>query len=249
MHADVGLGVTPVPDRRFAACALLSLALHGAVGWWTTTGRLPAAPDRPSLVATLRLAAAQAPRASVPGAGPAAPAAQLRLPVPPPGNHPISRTPPMGLSAPLANPSPAAVPAPVAVVDAEASLAPMPAAGEATPVTAAPVASPAAGAAARDEALAAYRRQLTELIGRVREYPRVAALRGWEGEVRLHLRIARKGQLLGVSLERSSGYEVLDRHARAMIEDLPALPPLPGMLDGSEIQVVVPINYRLGKTT
>jgi protein TonB len=102
---------------------------------------------------------------------------------------------------------------------------------------------------AREEALAAYGHQLAELFGRVREYPRVAALRGWEGEVRLHLRIARKGQLLGVVLARSSGYEVLDRHAVAMIEDLPALPPLPGTLDASEIQIVVPISYRLGRTT
>jgi protein TonB len=85
--------------------------------------------------------------------------------------------------------------------------------------------------------------------GASQEYPRVAALRGWEGEVRLRLKVARKGNLLGVVLDRSSGFDVLDQHALAMLEALASLPPLPEALDSNEIQVVVPINYKLKKTT
>jgi protein TonB len=99
------------------------------------------------------------------------------------------------------------------------------------------------------ELLDGYRRRLGELFARQQEYPRVAALRGWEGEVRLRLKVARKGQLLSVHLDRTSGFDVLDQHALAMLETLASLPPLPEALEASEIQVVVPINYKLRKTT
>jgi protein TonB len=97
--------------------------------------------------------------------------------------------------------------------------------------------------------LDSYRQRLSELLARQHEYPRIAAMRGWEGEVRLRLKVARKGNLLGVQLDRSSGFDVLDQHALAMLEGYGSLPPLPEMLESSEIQVVVPINYKLKKTT
>ena len=99
------------------------------------------------------------------------------------------------------------------------------------------------------DVLAAYRQRLTALLAGHQEYPRVAALRGWEGEVRLRLRVARKGNLLGVQLDHSSGFDVLDQHAVAMLEALASLPPLPEALEANEIQVVVPINYKLKKAT
>jgi len=74
-------------------------------------------------------------------------------------------------------------------------------------------------------------------------------LRGWEGEVRLRLRIARKGNLLAVQLDRSSGFEVLDQHALARLSDHGDFPPLPERWEGSELQVVIPIHYKLRKTT
>ena len=52
-------------------------------------------------------------------------------------------------------------------------------------------------------------------------------MRGWEGEVRVRVRVARKGSLLGVTLDHSSGYEILDKHALAMLEGLGGLPALP----------------------
>ena len=113
-------------------------------------------------------------------------------------------------------------------------------------LSAVPAASPAAAA---PDALAAYRLRLSELLARHQEYPRVAALRGWQGEVRLRLRVARRGNLLAVDLDRSSGFTVLDQHALALLADLGSLPPLPEGLEGNEIQVVVPITYKLNKTT
>ncbi len=107
----------------------------------------------------------------------------------------------------------------------------------------------ALNAPANPDLLAAYRRQLGELFARHQAYPRLAALRGWEGEVRVRLKVARKGSLLAVQLDRSSGFDVLDRHALAMLGELPALPALPEGLASDELQLVVPILYKLNKTT
>lgn len=122
------------------------------------------------------------------------------------------------------------------------------------PLAATPAASPAsmtppAAAPAGEALLDAYRRQLQALVSAPRDYPRLAALRGWEGEVRLRLRIARKGNLLAVQLDRSSGFDILDRHALAWLEQYGDFPPLPERWEGSDLQVVIPIYYKLRKTT
>jgi protein TonB len=120
----------------------------------------------------------------------------------------------------------------------------------AEPTPALPAATPHPTAQrASTEAIDSYRRQLTDLFAREHEYPRVAAMRGWEGEVRLRLRVARRGQLLGVRVDRSSGFEVLDQDALALLEGHGKLPPLPEALEVAEIEVVVPITYRLRKAT
>ena len=154
--------------------------------------------------------------------------------------------PEVSMPAPAPAPAPAAQPAPVQ----EALQAPA-AAPRAAEATAAPPATPPHPTAQRasTEAIDSYRRQLTDLFAREHEYPRVAAMRGWEGEVRLRLRVARRGQLLGVRVDRSSGFEVLDQDALALLEGHGKLPPLPEALEVAEIEVVVPITYRLRKAT
>jgi protein TonB len=122
----------------------------------------------------------------------------------------------------------------------------------AAPSASAEVARPAPVVAAQrpqSEVLEGYRQRLGELFARHQEYPRVAAMRGWEGEVRLRLKVARKGNLLGVVLDHSSGFDVLDQHALAMLEALASLPPLPDALEANEISVVVPVNYKLKKAS
>lgn len=108
--------------------------------------------------------------------------------------------------------------------------------------------SSAPSPAARDT-LEIYRQRLTALFATRHDYPRIAALRGWEGEVRLRLTVARQGNLLGVALDRSSGHDVLDRHALSWLTGYGDLPPLPESLSANEISLVVPIQYKLRKTT
>jgi len=228
-------------DRRFKLILGLSLLLHGALFVATAWQRQPAMPALPPIVATLRLIAP--PESGPPAAVAPAPAAvvpeKVRQPIQPRENRSSPRV--------LAAAGPATAPVTVA------SEAALPATAAPTPAAAAPApavpAAPAIQAVPSADLLAAYRQRLTDLLAGQREYPRIAALRGWEGEVRLRLRVARKGNLVGVVLDRSSGFEVLDQHALAMLAGLGNLPPLPEGLDGSELQIVVPVSYKLNKTT
>ena len=120
-----------------------------------------------------------------------------------------------------------------------------------TPVTApaaAPAASPLATAAPdQNKLLGNYAQQLSRLLAGHQEYPRLAAMRGWEGEVRLRLKIARKGNLLSIQVDHSSGYSILDQHALQLVDLAGNLPAMPDEMEGQEIQVIVPVNYKLRK--
>ncbi|PKO86513.1 MAG: hypothetical protein CVU18_14610 [Betaproteobacteria bacterium HGW-Betaproteobacteria-12] len=232
----------PAVDRRFGSLVLLSLLLHGSLFVLMAESRPAAPPALPTLMATLRLpelppAAAPAPvpmPAALPQKVRPSPVAAVNRPAP---RRPETAVPAIVPAAPVAEAGPSAAPA-------------MSAAVTAPPVALAATVPPAAAATTQSpEALAAYRRRLTELLGRHQDYPRLAALRGWQGEVRLRLRVARRGNLLAVDVERSSGFAVLDQHAQAMLADMGGLPPLPEGLEGSEIQVVVPITYKLNEAT
>lgn len=253
-------------DRRFQRLLGLSVLLHGAL-----LAALPKpplkAPEMPALLATIRLALPEVsalPPTPAPAARPA-PVEAPQRPAAAPQARRVEATPVLAAPQPA---RPVVRQRPAAVTPSEAAAPP--ASQAATPP--APPVSPAAIAAAAPQgaeapaaapvttprpaaprpaadALDGYRRQLTELFARGHEYPRVAALRGWEGEVRLRLRVARRGQLLGVRVDRSSGFDVLDQDAVALLEGHGSLPPLPEALEVAEIEVVVPITYRLRKAT
>ena len=245
-------------DRRFRHMLGLSVLLHGAL--LLALPRLPVTPPAlPTIVASIRLVM---PEASAPAQP--VPAAQ---PVPEPAPAPRPPRAERAEARPvLAAPQPAKPlvrPRPAAAAPLESATQPTtpPASPPAMPteiaVAAPRSADPAPPATtphppaqrASTEAIDSYRRQLTDLFAREHEYPRVAAMRGWEGEVRLRLRVARRGQLLGVRVDRSSGFEVLDQDALALLEGHGKLPPLPEALEVAEIEVVVPITYRLRKAT
>jgi len=233
-------------NRKFWAILALSILFHATLFAVTSWQRQNGPISLPPILASIRLIA-------VTESGPVADVAPAPAAVPQKARQEASRS---ERSAPRATQTagPANVPAPVASptsppssMAAEsvtpAAAASAPAAEVARPAPAIPPQRP------QSEVLDGYRQRLGELFARHQEYPRVAAMRGWEGEVRLRLKVARKGNLLGVVLDRSSGFDVLDQHALAMLEALAGLPPLPDALDSNEIQVVVPINYKLKKTT
>ncbi|MGE5493328.1 MAG: energy transducer TonB [Actinomycetota bacterium] len=236
---DSFLSASALPRRAIA----LSVGIHVAAllvlpGLSRENGRL----ELPPLVASLRIPAARQAAATTPLPAPAAespPTVRQRLP------RLVQAAP---AAAPMAAPSAARNEVPPA--PAQATAAP---AGEQTSRNDTPSAAPAPRPAPATVAVEAvvlddYGRALSELLAHQQQYPRLAALRGWEGEVRLRLRLARKGSLVAVQVVHSSGHEVLDQHALNLVQTA-ALPAPPDSLGDKEIQVVIPINYKLQKST
>lgn len=222
---------------------IFSLLLHLVVlAGLPTPARQERARDLGLVQATLRLhqplpRTMQAPPASIPEA--------RRLPARPIAPAAKAET---GAAAPLALTPPANT-APIQEANGEYTST---ARQEATAVTSAAPSAPAAPQVARlpgdSQTLDDYGRSLVELLASHRQYPRLAALRGWQGEVRLRLKVAGKGGLLAVQVVSSSGYEVLDQHALQLVQGA-TLPMLPDSFGDREIQVVVPIHYKLQKPT
>lgn len=240
-------------DRRFWRILLISIACHALLLAGLKAPWQDLAPSPVRLIATLR--------ASV--------SASLNTKVSPESGPPaeVHSAPAVAPQKVRQHSIPAVIPSPRRVTEAARPAIPAPAESTAraeaapaketatvapsAPVAAAAVAAPAVAAVpAVNQAalLAGYRQQLSGLLAGQQSYPRIALLRGWEGEVRLRLRVARKGNLIAVALDHSSGHDVLDQHAMAMLEHLGSLPPLPDGLEAGEIQVVVPVNYKLRKT-
>lgn len=241
MVADLAV---PGLDRRFLTLVGFSLALHAALFAWVK-GPVRERPLATTLIsATLRLVAPSTVAAAVEQRSERAPAAarpEARQLPPSRDNHMVREV--AGAAAPQTRKA-------ASPTDTPSQSPAMPGAA-ASPATAGMADADVPAAPVRPQAglLDAYGRHLAELLARQQEYPRVAALRGWEGEVRLRLKVARKGNLLAINLDRSSGFDVLDQHALAMLGAFGSLPPLPEGLEANEIQVVVPVNYKLKKTT
>ncbi len=76
------------------------------------------------------------------------------------------------------------------------------------------------------------------------KYPGIATSRGWEGTVRLLVRVSIEGYSEEVTVQRSSGYDVLDEAAIEAVEKWKFIPAKRGDTPVSS-SVVVPINFVL----
>lgn len=76
------------------------------------------------------------------------------------------------------------------------------------------------------------------------KYPGIATSRGWEGTVRLLVRVSIEGYSEEVTVQRSSGYDVLDEAAIEAVEKWKFIPAKRGDAPVSS-SVVVPINFVL----
>lgn len=239
----------------------LHLALLAQHGWKPEH----AAEQPPPLQVMLR-----APQPAAEAPPPARPAVAVPVEAPPVPRVP----PPVATQAPKPTPvltrpaRPDAPPAPV-IRAPEPVVQATPTAAAASPVVVdspprppVPAASPASVAArveaapvvAADEPpdpalLERYGRSLSSLFSRHQQYPRLAAMRGWEGEVQLRITIARKGNIVATQVIRSSGFEVLDQNAVQLVTGTGALPRPPEALQNKEIQIVVPVLFKLDKPT
>lgn len=93
--------------------------------------------------------------------------------------------------------------------------------------------------------LSSYGRQYTRYLAQHRIYPRLAQMRGMEGQVLVHIRVARKGSVIDMVVARSSGFDILDQQALDMVRQAAPLPNLPASLAEREFSLDVPIVFRL----
>ncbi len=95
--------------------------------------------------------------------------------------------------------------------------------------------------AARDN----YDNALWSAIVKHKQYPRIAQMRGWQGEAIVELQIDGHGKLKSKRIVLSSGHEVLDKQALDMVEKALPFPAPPEALRGSNFSVKVPIAFKL----
>ena len=69
-----------------------------------------------------------------------------------------------------------------------------------------------------DDARNQYGHSLWSAIEKHKQYPRIAQMRGWQGEAVIELILDGNGQLISKKINASSGHDVLDKQALTMIE-------------------------------
>ncbi len=236
--ASIGLHVLALlwqhgtlPDNREEILKPLQVVLR-------TAAPLPAASPPPVAVETQP---AQPARSIA--AVPPKPAPILARPASPSTPAPaVVRTGP----APTAAPAPMTKAAPAPVESAPVAPAPVAAIVRTEPAPAVPV---HAEEPLDPALLERYGRSLSSALARQQQYPRIAAMRGWEGEVQLRVTIARKGNIVATQVVHSSGFDVLDQNAVQLVTNAAPLPRPPETLQNREIQIIVPVHYKLEKPT
>ncbi|MGD8430105.1 MAG: TonB family protein [Ectothiorhodospiraceae bacterium] len=118
-------------------------------------------------------------------------------------------------------------------------------AGEGTPGRSGQPSSSSSPPAARADALSTYVATVGQYLERHKEYPRQARLQLIEGRVSLRIVVAADGSVVSYRVDRSSGYGILDRAARRMVKRAAPLPPPPEELGRNDLQLIVPVSFRL----
>jgi len=226
----------PVAQRKAAApgssrnlSLLVSLCLHAALVllliWAMPHQQGAPLPKRALTVIALQslLQAAPAPSVASPYVPPAPP---HRRPHPPAAKlvapAPVWQTPP------APSPQPPPTPPQTAAASAPAAPAPDPAPAAVAVVDASAAPAPAAGSAARNDAMPlAYLAEVSRMIRVNLNPPREARWHALSVAV-VHIRIARDGTVLGAGVIQSTGYQVLDEEALAVVLRIHKFPEPPG---------------------
>jgi protein TonB len=108
------------------------------------------------------------------------------------------------------------------------------------PVTATPPPAPPV-----DDLLDRYGKHLAQIVAGGQHYPRIAQMRGWQGTVEIEITVTPPGRADRITIQRSSGHQVLDDEALDMVKRALPLPQPPTLLRDHRFTVVVPIVFRL----
>ncbi len=143
--------------------------------------------------------------------------------------EPISEPPPTPPTEVIAVAPKAEAPPPVVTVPATVKVEPVPTVSQSD----------------IDDARSRYGNALWGAISKHKKYPKVAAMRGWQGEAVVELELDGNGKLKAKKITQSSGHEVLDKQALEMVEKALPLPMPPEALRGTNFTITVPVPFKL----
>lgn len=148
---------------------------------------------------------------------------------------------------PVVSAEKAVTPVPMPMPAAPAGTAAPPASARPTaPVTvAATLISEAMASGAVLDGLRGYRLAVISQAKRFKRYPPQAIAAGSEGTADIRLEVSSNGQPRAAIVTRSSGHELLDRAAQAMIDAGAQRARLPESLRGKAFAVVLPVVFNL----
>lgn len=89
-----------------------------------------------------------------------------------------------------------------------------------------------------------WQRDVVLAISKAKRYPPQARRQRIEGEVSVRFTLDSYGSLLSAEIASSSGADVLDRAALAVLEELGKLPTPPNHLSGEAFTLIIPLRYR-----
>lgn len=225
-------------------CLLFSIALHAAVfAWWPRETPLAVPPPAAPLAWVLLAAETKAPAAqavetvTAAAAAAAPPVPLAAAPFPP--NTSSSAADVARDDEPTAASSAAAT---MAATSASAATADI----DEPPETASS-AQPAAqgGTPDTDAGPAMLAVRLRDALAARFVYPALARREGWQGEVKVGVRVNADGRLSDIHLVASSGHAVLDRAALRSLAEVRRLDDGGRWLSGSHFDMVLPIQYHL----
>ena len=96
-----------------------------------------------------------------------------------------------------------------------------------------------------NKTIESYSTKLTKAIARQKKYPRIAQMRGWQGEIVLNLEIDGQGNLIKSTIKKKSGFKVLDTEGINMVKRASPFPKPPKGLESRIFNVIVPISFKL----
>jgi protein TonB len=242
--ASMPWDATPRMRRRFLVALGLSVAAHALAWQWA---RLPAVTidlPEPTIEVAIVEKPAPPPRQVIPVEEVVTPKSPPTKPQPQVRKSPEPRV--AAARAPTPNPASVEIAPREPLIAARPETSP-PVEFTVPPPPPPPVATIVEPPAPSPDALAGYGRSVSQALARHREYPRLALMRGWEGSTTLRLRVAPGGRLAEAAVHQSSGHEVLDDQALAMVRRLGSLPLPPESLRDREFAVLVPVVFRLAR--
>lgn len=99
--------------------------------------------------------------------------------------------------------------------------------------------------AGNSDAVDNYLTKLSRHLGRYYEYPRRARRLRQEGVPVIVFEFSRSGELIGHSLQDSSGHRLLDDAAIEMLELAAPLPSVPDSMSGESFRYALPVRFQL----